>query len=88
MRTSGRSGAGHFTKMVHNGIEYGLYAGLRRGLRQLMQNPSSVSTCTRSLAIWRYGSVVRSWLLEPAYAVFEKEGSEPGEDPRVRRGLR
>ena len=51
-------------------------AGLRRGLRGDEGAPSSTSTCTRSPGIWRYGSVVRSWLLELLHAAFEKEGGE------------
>ena len=46
-------------------------AGLRRGLRGAASAPSSTSTCTRSPGIWRYGSVVRSWLLELLHAAFE-----------------
>src|SRR6185503_2815441 len=59
----GRSGAGHFTKMVHNGIEYGLLAAYGEGFEIL--NGSDFDLDLLEIAgIWRYGSVVRSWLLE------------------------
>ena len=59
----GRSGAGHFTKMVHNGIEYGLLAAYGEGFEIL--ESSGFDLDLRQLAsIWRHGSVVRSWLLD------------------------
>jgi 6-phosphogluconate dehydrogenase len=59
----GPSGAGHFVKMVHNGIEYGLLAAYGEGF-EIMQG-SEFDLDLRAIAgIWRYGSVVRSWLLE------------------------
>jgi 6-phosphogluconate dehydrogenase len=59
----GRSGAGHFVKMVHNGIEYGLLAAYGEGFEIL--KASDFELDLPSIAgIWRYGSVVRSWLLE------------------------
>jgi 6-phosphogluconate dehydrogenase len=59
----GRSGAGHFTKMVHNGIEYGLLAAYGEGFEILER--SGFDLDLRQLAsIWRHGSVVRSWLLD------------------------
>jgi 6-phosphogluconate dehydrogenase len=59
----GPSGAGHFVKMVHNGIEYGLMQSYAEGLEilQASEFPLDLHTVT---GIWRYGSVVRSWLLE------------------------
>jgi 6-phosphogluconate dehydrogenase len=60
----GPSGAGHFVKMVHNGIEYGLMQAYAEGFA-LMQRKSgfSLDLC-RIAEIWRHGSVVRSWLLD------------------------
>ena len=60
----GPSGAGHFVKMVHNGIEYGLMQAYAEGFA-LMQTKSEFGLNLERIAeIWRYGSVVRSWLLD------------------------
>jgi len=71
----GPSGAGHFVKMVHNGIEYGLMQAYAEGFEIL--KASEFELDLREIAgIWRYGSVVRSWLLELLYDAFEQEGNE------------
>jgi 6-phosphogluconate dehydrogenase len=71
----GRSGAGHFVKMVHNGIEYGLMQAYAEGFE--IMNASEFDLDLHEIAgIWRYGSVVRSWLLELLYDAFEQEGSD------------
>ena len=60
----GPSGAGHFVKMVHNGIEYGLMQAYAEGF-ELMQRKSELDLDLAQVAeIWRTGSVVRSWLLD------------------------
>jgi 6-phosphogluconate dehydrogenase len=60
----GPVGAGHFVKMVHNGIEYGLMQAYGEGF-EIMQKADEFSLDLHQIAsIWRYGSVVRSWLLE------------------------
>jgi 6-phosphogluconate dehydrogenase len=62
----GPAGAGHFVKMVHNGIEYGLMQAYAEGF-ELMAEAEEFSLDLHEIAsIWRYGSVVRSWLLELA----------------------
>jgi 6-phosphogluconate dehydrogenase len=59
----GANGAGHFTKMVHNGIEYGMMQSFAEGFE--IMRASEFDIDLHSVAsIWRYGSVVRSWLLE------------------------
>ncbi len=60
---SGPLGAGHFTKMVHNGIEYGIMEAFAEGYELLRASELGIDV-PNSLAAWRYGSVVRSWLLE------------------------
>jgi 6-phosphogluconate dehydrogenase len=71
----GASGAGHFTKMVHNGIEYGLMQAYAEGFEVL--RASEFDLDLHDIAgIWRYGSVVRSWLLELLHAAFEQDGSD------------
>ncbi len=71
----GASGAGHFVKMVHNGIEYGLMQAYAEGFEVMKKSEFGLDLEEIS-GIWRYGSVVRSWLLELAHAAFEKDGSE------------
>ena len=64
--TWARSVPGHFVKMVHNGIEYGLMQAYAEGF-EIMQKADEFSLDLHQIAsIWRYGSVVRSWLLELA----------------------
>jgi 6-phosphogluconate dehydrogenase len=71
----GTSGAGHFTKMVHNGIEYGLMQAYAEGF-EVMEKSEFQLDLHEIAGIWRYGSVVRSWLLELLHAAFESEGAE------------
>jgi 6-phosphogluconate dehydrogenase len=70
----GPSGAGHFVKMVHNGIEYGLMQAYAEGF-EVMERSEFDLDLHEIAGIWRYGSVVRSWLLELLVAAFEKEGT-------------
>jgi 6-phosphogluconate dehydrogenase len=70
----GPSGAGHFTKMVHNGIEYGLMQAYAEGFEVLAKSEFDLDL-KEIAGIWRYGSVVRSWLLELLYDALEKEGN-------------
>jgi 6-phosphogluconate dehydrogenase len=62
----GPPGAGHFVKMVHNGIEYGLMQAYAEGFEIMSEAPEFDLDLHQISAIWRYGSVVRSWLLELA----------------------
>lgn len=60
----GPSGAGHFTKMIHNGIEYGMMQAYAEGFA-LMKNKTDLELDIAKIAeLWRHGSVVRSWLLD------------------------
>jgi 6-phosphogluconate dehydrogenase len=60
----GATGAGHFTKMVHNGIEYGLMQAYAEGF-SILEHKKELSLDLEQVAeIWRHGSVVRSWLLD------------------------
>jgi 6-phosphogluconate dehydrogenase len=69
----GASGAGHFVKMVHNGIEYGLMQAYAEGF-ELMYHSEFDLDLSDIAGIWRYGSVVRSWLLELLHAAMEEHG--------------
>jgi len=71
----GPSGAGHFVKMVHNGIEYGLMQAYAEGF-EVMRASEFDLDLHEIAGIWRYGSVVRSWLLELLHAAFEQDGSD------------
>jgi 6-phosphogluconate dehydrogenase len=70
----GASGAGHFTKMVHNGIEYGIMQAYAEGFEIIEHSEFDVDLHELS-GIWRYGSVVRSWLLELLHKAFEEHGN-------------
>ncbi len=69
---AGPVGAGHFTKMVHNGIEYGLMQSFAEGYELLRASELGIDV-PASLAAWRYGSVVRSWLLELLVGALEED---------------
>jgi 6-phosphogluconate dehydrogenase len=70
----GASGAGHFVKMVHNGIEYGLMQAYAEGFEVMKESEFDLDL-HEIAGIWRYGSVVRSWLLELLHSAFEIDGS-------------
>jgi 6-phosphogluconate dehydrogenase len=72
----GPSGAGHFVKMVHNGIEYGLMQAYAEGFSILGQKKELALDPHQVAEIWRSGSVVRSWLLDLIAA-------ELSENPRL-----
>ncbi|MDP6179743.1 MAG: decarboxylating 6-phosphogluconate dehydrogenase [Desulfatiglandales bacterium] len=70
----GATGAGHFVKMVHNGIEYGMMQAYGEGFDILEASPYSESLNYVDIAhLWNQGSVVRSWLLELAEDAFGKD---------------
>ncbi len=69
---TGGAGSGHYTKMVHNGIEYAMMEGYAEGFELL--RVSGYDLDLRAIAhLWNQGSVVRSWLLELAESAFEKD---------------
>jgi 6-phosphogluconate dehydrogenase len=68
----GPSGAGHFVKMVHNGVEYGLMQSYAEGFE--LMNASDFDLDLGAVAeLWRHGSVVRSWLLDLLARAFEED---------------
>jgi len=73
----GPAGAGHYVKMVHNGIEYGLMAAYAEGFEILESSPYDLDLRMIS-GLWNRGSVVRSWLLELAESAFAKNGDLSG----------
>lgn len=60
----GPSGAGHYTKMVHNGIEYGMMQAFAEGFELMRAKNALVEDVAQVAQIWRHGSVIRSWLLD------------------------
>jgi 6-phosphogluconate dehydrogenase len=70
----GEAGAGHFTKMVHNGIEYGMLQAYAEGFEILHKSQYDFDLRAIS-SLWNEGSVVRSWLLELAENAFEKDAN-------------
>jgi 6-phosphogluconate dehydrogenase len=74
----GPTGSGHFVKMVHNGIEYGLMQAYAEGF-ELMSKKEAFNLDLHQIAeIWRYGSVVRSWLLDLTADALEENPSLDG----------
>jgi len=71
----GPTGAGHFVKMVHNGIEYGMLAAYGEGYEILEKSRYDLNMLAIS-KMWQNGSVVRSWLLDLAVLAFEQEGND------------
>ena len=69
---AGSVGAGHFSKMVHNGIEYALMQAYAEGW-ELLQNVEMVENVTEVFRSWREGTVIRSWLLDLLVAALDEE---------------
>ena len=79
----GPTGAGHFTKMVHNGIEYGLMQAYAEGFEILHRKEALGLDLAQIGRIWQHGSVVRSWLLDLTTAALEENPSMDGVAPWV-----
>jgi 6-phosphogluconate dehydrogenase len=71
----GGVGAGHYVKMVHNGVEYGIMQAYAEGF-ELMHESDYDLDMAKISNLWRQGSVVRSWLLDLAALAFEQEGND------------
>ena len=79
----GPAGAGHFVKMVHNGIEYGMMQAFAEGFT-IMEHKHEMDLDLAQVAeIWRYGSVVRSWLLDLTADALGKNPTLEGLEPYV-----
>lgn len=68
----GASGSGHFVKMVHNGIEYGMMQSYAEGFELLYKSPFKINLKDVS-NVWQYGTVIRSWLLELIHNAFSAD---------------
>jgi 6-phosphogluconate dehydrogenase len=76
----GKPGSGHFTKMVHNGVEYGLMQAYAEGYELLARSGLEIDA-TKALSAWREGSVVRSWLLDLLVRALEQRPGLEGVAP-------
>ncbi|MBS0432451.1 MAG: decarboxylating 6-phosphogluconate dehydrogenase [Proteobacteria bacterium] len=79
----GPCGSGHFTKMVHNGIEYGLMQAYAEGFAVLGHKQEFQLDLEQVAQIWRFGSVVRSWLLDLTADALQKNPTLEGIAPYV-----
>lgn len=69
---TGESGSGHFLKMIHNGIEYGMMQAIAEGFDLLEKSPYEYDY-ERVASVWNHGSVIRSWLMELMESAFSKD---------------
>ena len=83
---AGKVGAGHFSKMVHNGIEYAIMQSYAEGW-ELLEAVDEVDNVTEVFRSWREGTVIRSWLLDLLVAALDDDDAL-AEIARLRRGLR
>jgi 6-phosphogluconate dehydrogenase len=74
-RHFGDAGAGHFVKMIHNGIEYGMMEAYAEGFEVMYKSRFPIKL-EEVAGLWNRGSVVRSWLLELAEKAFKEEGND------------
>ncbi len=79
----GPSGAGHFTKMVHNGIEYGMMQAYAEGFSILQHKTEMALDLAQVAELWRHGSVVRSWLLDLTARALSENPTMKGIAPYV-----
>ena len=79
----GPSGAGHYAKMIHNGIEYGMMQSLAEGFALLAAQPEMDIDVGRLAETWRHGSVVRSWLLDLISEILKENENLAGVAPVV-----
>jgi 6-phosphogluconate dehydrogenase len=70
---TGKSGSGHFLKMVHNGIEYGMMAAIGEGF-EVLEKSDFEYEYEKVARVWSNGSVIRSWLMELTESAFSKDG--------------
>lgn len=72
---TGPSGSGHYCKMVHNGIEYGMMQAMAEGF-EVLQKSDYDYDMKKVANVWNHGSVIRSWLMELAENAFREEGNQ------------
>ncbi len=75
---TGPSGSGHYCKMVHNGIEYGMMQAMAEGFEVLKKSDYEYDM-EKVASVWNHGSVIRSWLMELTENAFRQEGNQLAE---------
>jgi len=68
----GPEGAGHYVKMIHNGIEYGMMQAIGEGFEILKESPFDVDYA-QVAEVWRHGSVIRGWLMDLTHRAFQED---------------
>lgn len=74
---AGEAGSGHFLKMIHNGIEYGMMQSIAEGFEVLEKSPFDFNY-EQVAQVWNNGSVIRSWLMELTQNAFSKDANLDG----------
>jgi len=80
---TGPIGSGHYVKMVHNGIEYGMMQALAEGFALMKDKPGFDLDIGKIAELWRHGSVVRSWLLDLSADFLAKDQALESIEPFV-----
>ncbi|MEY3470952.1 MAG: hypothetical protein RLZZ223_302 [Candidatus Parcubacteria bacterium] len=71
----GAAGSGHFVKMVHNGVEYGIMQAMAEGFELVKSGPYSNLDLQEVSKVWKNGSIIRSFLMDLAYEAFQKDAN-------------
>jgi 6-phosphogluconate dehydrogenase len=71
----GVAGSGHFVKMVHNGVEYGIMQAMAEGFELVKEGPYSNLNLQEVSKVWKNGSIIRSFLMDLVYEAFQKEAN-------------
>jgi 6-phosphogluconate dehydrogenase len=79
----GPAGSGHFVKMVHNGIEYGMMEAYAEGLALMHKKTEFNLDLAEVTEVWRHGSVIRSWLLDLTAEALKQDATLANVQPRV-----
>ena len=82
----GPSGAGHYVKMIHNGIEYGMLQAYAEGFHLLREGDYKDLDLEKIAHVWQHGAVVRSWLLDLAHDVFKQDQNLGSIDGKIQEG--
>lgn len=82
----GPSGAGHYVKMIHNGIEYGMLQAYAEGFHLLREGDYKDLDLAQIAQLWQHGAIIRSFLLELAVDVFKEDQHLAGVDGKIQEG--
>lgn len=82
----GPSGAGHYVKMIHNGIEYGMLQAYAEGFQLLREGDYKDLDLEKIAKVWQHGAVIRSWVLDLAHEVFKEDQNLGSIDGAIQEG--